>query len=630
MRTIFLLKILLLISGFLFVVTFNASAQCGSPINIFPYTEGFETNNGGWTAGGTASDWTWGSPAKPVITGAATGINCWVIGGLTGSSYNNSENSWLQSPCFDFSTLVRPQISFSVFWEMERRFDGASMEYSVNSGTTWIRLGSANESNCISSNWFNHTSIVFLGNIHGWSGTIQPTAGPCLGGNGSNGWLTARHELSFLAGMSAVIFRFRFGAGNTCNSYDGFAVDDILIDEAAPNSGDFSYTCTGNRSVSFTSTASVCATTYAWDFGDPASGANNTSTLANPSHIFSAAGPYTVNLTITYETGSSPIIISKDLEILDVTISELIPVYCNGGQTAAIVAFATGGSGSYTYLWNTVPPQTTFDLMNIGAGTYTVLVSSPAACNTSATYVVTEPAAIDIATNIINATCNSNNGSITSMVTGGTLPYFYTWSTGGSGTAVSNLAPGNYFLNIIDGNGCSAVKNNLVVNNITLPVNPNLGNDIVTCPGQRVVLNPGLFNSYLWQDNSTQPVFNVTASGTYWVRVTNSLGCIGSDTVKVTVECSDLYFPGAFSPNGDGRNDLFGPIGNMVPLVRNYVLRVYDRYGQLTFYSTDPYKKWDGTLKGSKYNSGAFTWFATYNIEGKAPDMQSGTILLIR
>ena len=268
MRTAIFLRVFLLFFGCLLLSSSVSFAQCGTPINTFPYNEGFELNDGGWITGGTASDWAWGTPSKPVITGAAGGSNCWVTAGLTGSTYNNSENSWLQSPCFDFTSLVYPRISFSVFWETERRFDGASLEYSINNGTTWTLIGSINDNSCTASNWYNNAAVTFLGNTNGWSGNIQPTAGSCLGGSGSSAWLPAWHDLSFLAGLPAVIFRFRFAAGLTCNNYDGFAIDDVVIGEAPANTGDFTYTCGSNRSVDFTSTASPCVSLYTWSFGD--------------------------------------------------------------------------------------------------------------------------------------------------------------------------------------------------------------------------------------------------------------------------------------------------------------------------------------------------------------------------
>ena len=117
----------------LFCLAQKATAQCATPINIFPYTEGFETTNGNWTTGGNASDWAWGMPSKTVITGAASAsTNCWIVGGLTGNAYNNGERSWLQSPCFDFTTVQHPYISFSVFG----RWNNVSMEPVFNTQPT--------------------------------------------------------------------------------------------------------------------------------------------------------------------------------------------------------------------------------------------------------------------------------------------------------------------------------------------------------------------------------------------------------------------------------------------------------------------------------------------------------------
>ena len=80
---------LVLILNILLIEFAEIKAQCVSGINTFPYNEGFETSNGGWISGGVGNDWTWGSPTKPVINSAGSGSRCWVIGGLTNSSYND-------------------------------------------------------------------------------------------------------------------------------------------------------------------------------------------------------------------------------------------------------------------------------------------------------------------------------------------------------------------------------------------------------------------------------------------------------------------------------------------------------------------------------------------------------------
>jgi hypothetical protein len=114
-----MLKIAIIIC-FLFLGLPETKAQCSSGITSFPYNEGFEASDGGWTSGGAGNDWIWGSPSKPVISSAGGGTKCWIIGGLTGSSYTNAEASWLQSPCFDFINVQNPYIEFKVFWEMEQ------------------------------------------------------------------------------------------------------------------------------------------------------------------------------------------------------------------------------------------------------------------------------------------------------------------------------------------------------------------------------------------------------------------------------------------------------------------------------------------------------------------------------
>ena len=65
---------------------------------------------------------------------------------------------------------------------------------------------------------------------HGWCGNSLATSGSCQGGNGSLGWVDAEHCMALLANQPQVIFRFTFGAGTTCNAYDGFAFDNIIIE----------------------------------------------------------------------------------------------------------------------------------------------------------------------------------------------------------------------------------------------------------------------------------------------------------------------------------------------------------------------------------------------------------------
>src|SRR5437762_8644513 len=86
----------------LFFTPYFSFSQCTTPISSFPYNENFETSNGNWVTGGTFSDWTWGTPSKPIINSAGSGSKCWITGGLNNAGYNRSEEhtSELQSPMY--------------------------------------------------------------------------------------------------------------------------------------------------------------------------------------------------------------------------------------------------------------------------------------------------------------------------------------------------------------------------------------------------------------------------------------------------------------------------------------------------------------------------------------------------
>jgi gliding motility-associated-like protein len=602
-------------------------AQCATTISSYPFTEDFESSNGGWTDGGTSSDWAWGTPAKTVISGAASGNKCWITGGLNNSAYNNGENSYLTSPCFDFSALVNPKLSVSVFWETEKRFDGANLQYSTDGGAVWQILGAVGGSSCTSSNWYNNGAITYLGDA-GWSGNIQSTSGSCQGGSGSGVWLAATQDLSFLAGQSKVIFRFHFGAGTTCNNFDGFAMDMFSIAEAPTGPADFTYTCGVSKTVSFMSSVSGCPSSYAWDFGDPGSGSNNMSSSANPLHQFSGTGLFTVNLIVSYPSAPQSTV-THQVEIIDANIVTNNTILCHGNTTGSLTAVATGSAGPYIYVWNTSPVQYSATISGLAAGTYTVTVSTATSCPVTNTVTLTEPGSLQVTPTVTDALCGKANGAINAVVTGGTSPYQYSWSTGSSASAINNLSPATYSVQLTDKNSCTASANNIVVANKNKNVPVSLGSNLYVCPGQTLILNPGHFSSYRWQDNSTNPTYTVTGAGLYSVQVTDADGCTGNASAQVTEDCGDIYFPAAFTPNGDTKNDLFGAFGN-IAAIQHYSLKVFDRWGELIFVSSDPATRWDGTLKGKKFNSGSFVWFATYIRSGRFNQEQHGTVTLIR
>ena len=242
----------------------------------------------------------------------------------------------------------------------------------------------------MNANWFNSANITNLVGVspkHGWSGRIGPTVGSCQGGSGSGGWVTASHCMTNLANVPSVRFRFLFGAGTACNSYDGIAVDDILIQEATPDVAAFTFGCAGNT-IHFTDSSTGCPSVYAWDFGDPGSGALNFSNVHNPAHDYASPGTYDVTLTVSGPCNASSTIVHQ-VTLLDVVVN-ITNALC-GGNTGAADAMVNNGVGPFQYDWQP-GGMTTSSVTGLAAGNYTLTVSAAGSCGAIVPFTITEPA----------------------------------------------------------------------------------------------------------------------------------------------------------------------------------------------------------------------------------------------
>ena len=109
-------------------------------------------------------------------------------------------------------------------------------------------------------------------------------------------------------------------------------------------------------------------------------------------------------------------------------------------------------------------------------------------------------------------------------------------------------------------------------------------------------------------------------------------GCTNAASISITPStlCADILFPTAFSPNGDHLNDNFGPlpVRNLV-YVKNYALRIFNRYGQVVFKSTNPYEKWDGMYLGQLFDTGSFMWQASYIYNDGSTKSQNGYVSIV-
>ncbi|MBN1183264.1 MAG: gliding motility-associated C-terminal domain-containing protein [Bacteroidales bacterium] len=187
-----------------------------------------------------------------------------------------------------------------------------------------------------------------------------------------------------------------------------------------------------------------------------------------------ATGPNVFNVYATTAAGCS-------VELTDLaTVTKLLPIIttvftdsvsCNGDNDGSAWVIAAGGTGAgtYTYLWNTVPPDNDSLITGQSAGTYIVQVTDAAGCQASDTAYIEEPEVLTFTYTKTNSTCNNtNDGTITFTAYGGTRPYQYSiygddllsYSTD---SVFTGLSDGTYYLIVMDANGCKTSEIPVVV-----------------------------------------------------------------------------------------------------------------------------------------------------------------------
>jgi gliding motility-associated-like protein len=167
--------------------------------------------------------------------------------------------------------------------------------------------------------------------------------------------------------------------------------------------------------------------------------------------------------------------------------------------------------------------------------------------------------------------------------------------------------PGIYSYSYKAPDGCDSIR--ILKLTVQEKPQPVLGPDGGLCDGDSLILSPGLFANYQWQDGSTGNHYVVRHPGVYLVNVTNSCGK-GSDEIIIKNGTCEVYFPTAFTPNGDGKNDSFGVLTDL--FLPQYHLAIYNRWGQIVFETNNPLKSWDGKWNGKQQPSGIFVWYCSF------------------
>lgn len=197
-----------------------------------------------------------------------------------------------------------------------------------------------------------------------------------------------------------------------------------------------------------------------------------------------------------------------------------------------------------------------------------------------------------------------------------------------------------YMLSVFDTKGCPKPGIDTVVVTVLPPINAFAGRDTAVVINQSLQLNASGGKLYTWSPptglsatNIANPVavYNKEDENVrYKVFVYNEAGCVDSAFVNVKVfkTLPSVFVPTAFTPNGDGRNDILKPVA--VGMQRLDFFGVYNRWGQLVFSTTINGKGWDGTLSGTPQISGTYVWMVKAVDFSGAHYFEKGTVTLIR
>ncbi len=394
--------------------------------------------------------------------------------------------------------------------------------------------------------------------------------------------------------------------------------------------------CEGLKDTIMVDSALANPVTVVWDFGDPASGADNTSTLPNPNHVFSSKGTYIVSVTVTHPCGSFTV---------KKTISTIGNFKVNAGADQLICAgepLQLTATGGLNYKWFPAAGLSCTDcstpsVTGTVTTTYTVQISNGPDCFDEDEVVVTVLDKVIVSV-IPTDTSICEGQTVQLAASGGTD---YTWS------------PVDYLTN-----STLATPITTPLKSVTYKVVVGLGNcpkdstfvriDIHPRPTVDAGQNIKLYAGNSAQINATaspvktiqwtpaegldnpdilQPTATPSQTTQYIAFVTDEYGCTDSDSVLISVEQGQVYFPSAFSPNGDGVNDTFNFYSEGVKSVN---LKIFNRWGEMIFQSDSPMKLWDGKFKNQYQSVGAYVYLAVVTQYDDKEVIYKGTVTLLR
>lgn len=332
-----------------------------------------------------------------------------------------------------------------------------------------------------------------------------------------------------LAGVPAGSYQVQVEDANGCKQFTGVILDQPIMPIQIESSV-VDKKCNGginDGEINLNVLGGTSPYQYSWSNGAPNA----------PSINGLDAGNYQILVT-----DNNGCVEMKDFEIgmpLQLQQTTLITdVLCYGNSTGKLQGIASGGTLPYSYNWSN--GQTTKDINNLAAGTYTLTLSDGNNCQSVANYVINEPAQpLNLVATVTDVLCkNDNSGSIHILASGGTPNYTYEWYDESAmlptytGDLI-NQSAGTYTLKVTDDHGCTEQ----VTSTITEPLHELSDNPLIqniNCYGDATgSIDPNISGgtanyTYNWSDGSHNATLNNAASGIYTLQLIDANNCVKS------------------------------------------------------------------------------------------------------
>jgi gliding motility-associated-like protein len=404
------------------------------------------------------------------------------------------------------------------------------------------------------------------------------------------------------------------------------ATDDVVVTVVAlpiADAGNDTSICAG-QSVQLTASG---GSTYSWSNGGNTAGINVSPAI-------------TTTYVVTVSNGNC----SATDDVVVTVVAQ--PIADAGNDTAICINDQASllASGGGSYLWSNGVTTAINSVSPLITTTYTVTVDN-GVCIATDDVVVTVNDYPQISLQKTDAHCGHIDGSVIANVSGGNGTYTYSWSpVASTNSQINNIPGGNYAVTVTSA-GCSSVSS-IVVSDLTGPQAVFSMSATIIDVDQVVYFYDYSIGAFSWYwtfgDGNNSILQNPTNTyhipGSYdvWLYVEDNYGCRDSTSQIIQVNNAFMiHIPNSFSPNGDGINDIFMPLGIRID-EEHYIMQIYDRWGKKVFETTDVYEGWNGTVNGRSISekdmmTAVFVYYIYVVEEGTDADHEyRGGINLIR